>query len=155
MGLAGIITLIVLGIVLIFLEFFVVPGVTISGIGGLILMVLGVYFSYANYGVGTGNTILLTTFGAIGIIFYAAYKTGAWKKITLSTEVEGKSKADVSLNVKPGDVGKTISRLAPMGTIMVNNELFEATSKGIFIDENTEVEIIKIIKNKIIVKPKK
>ncbi len=154
MGLAGIITLIVLGILLIFLEFFVVPGVTFAGIGGLILLVLGIYFSYSNYGLATGNTILLTTFGVIGLIFYVAYKTGVWKKITLSAEVKSTSKEDVSRNVKVGDSGKTVSRLAPMGTIMVNNELFEASSKGGFVDQNTEIEIIRIVKNKIIVKPK-
>jgi membrane-bound ClpP family serine protease len=154
MGLAGIITLIVLGIILIFLEFFVVPGITVAGIGGLILLVLGIYFSYSSYGVATGNALLLTTFGALGLIFYVAYKTGAWKKITLSTEVKSTSKEDVSLNVKVGDTGKTVSRLAPMGTIMINNELFEASSKGVFIDENTEIEIIRIVNNKIIVKPK-
>jgi len=154
MGLAGIITIIVLGILLILLEFFVVPGVTVAGVGGLILLILGIYFSYSNYGVTTGNTILLATFGAIGLIFYVAYRTGAWKKITLSTEVKSKSKPDVKLNVKIGDIGKTISRLAPMGTVMINNDLFEASSKGVFIDEDTEIEIIRIKNNKIIVKPK-
>ena len=155
MGLAGIITLIALGILLILLEFFVVPGVTISGVGGLILLVLGIYFSYTNYGVPIGNYILLGTFGAIGLIFYLAYRTGAWKKITLRAEVKSTSKPDVNTNVNIGDIGKTVSRLAPMGTIIVNNELFEASSKGIFIDENTEIKIIKITNNKIIVKPKK
>lgn len=154
MGLAGIITLLVLGILLILLEFFVVPGVTISGIGGLILLGLGIYFSYANYGLASGNTILLSTFGIIGLIFYVAHKTGAWKKITLNTEVTSKSKPDVELNLKIGDSGKTISRLAPMGSVMINNEIFEASSKGIFINENTEIEIIRIKGNKIIVKPK-
>ena len=154
MGLFGIITLIILGILLLLLEFFVVPGVTIAGIGGFILLVLGIYFSYSNYGVSTGNGILLGTFGTLGIIFYVAYRTGAWKRITLNAEVKSTSKPDVKINLKVGDSGKTISRLAPMGTIMVNNELFEASSKGIFVDENTEIEIIKIINNKIIVKPK-
>jgi membrane-bound ClpP family serine protease len=155
MGLAGIITLIVLGILLIFLEFFVVPGVTVAGIGGLILLVLGIYFSYSNYGVATGNTILLSTFGLVGVTFYVAYKTGAWKKIMLNTEVKSTLKKDIALNIKVGDTGKTISRLTPMGNIMVNNKLYEASSKGIFIDENTEIEIIRIINNKIVVKPKK
>ncbi len=154
MGIAGIIILIILGILLIFLEFFVVPGVTVAGIGGLILLILGIYFSYSNYGVSTGNTLLLATFGIVGLVFYIAYRTGAWEKITLSTQVKSKSKQDVSLNVKIGDIGKTISRLAPMGTVMINNNLFEASSKGLFIDENTEIEIIRIKNNKIIVKPK-
>lgn len=154
MGIAGIITILVLGILLLFLEFFVVPGITVAGIGGLILLVLGIYFSYANYGLPVGNYMLLGTFGAIGLVFYLAYRTGAWEKITLKSEVKSTSHADVNINIKVGDIGKTVSRLAPMGTIMVNNQLFEASSKGLFVDENTEIEVIKIMNNRIIVKPK-
>lgn len=153
MGIAGIITLIVLGILLLLLEFFVIPGVTIAGIGGVILLVLGIYFSYSNYGTSTGNYVLLGTFGSIGLIFYVAFRSGALKRITLQSEVQGKSKTDVHSKVKVGDTGTTVSRLAPMGTITINDQLFEASSKGIFIDENTDIEIIKIINNKIIVKP--
>ncbi len=155
MGLTTIIVLIVLGILLILLEFFVVPGVTVAGIGGLILLVISIYLSYANYGYVMGNIILLSILASIAILFIIAHKRGVWKKITLNTEVTGVSKAQVDTSLQVGDIGKTISRLAPMGTIIVNKKMYEASTTGIFIDENIEIEIIKIKSNKIIVKQKK
>ncbi len=154
MGLPVIITLIVLGILLILLELFVVPGITVAGVGGIVLLLVSIYFSYDNYGYVMGNIILLSSFAAIALLFFIAYKTGVWKTMTLNTEVTGNSKVNVTPDIKVGDIGKSISRLAPMGTIMVNKKLYEASTTGIFIDENVEVEIINIKKNKIIVKQK-
>ncbi len=154
MELATIIVLIILGILLILLEFFVVPGVTVAGIGGFVLLIISIYFSYENYGYFTGNIILLSIFLSILILFYIAHKTGVWKSITLNTEIKGKSKSEVSTSIKIGDTGKTISRLAPMGSIMIDKKIYEAASNGMFIDENVEIEIIRIKNNKIIVKQK-
>ena len=44
--------------------------------------------------------------------------------------------------------------MAPMGKVLVNNQSIEATSTGGFIDENTEIEVVKVLQNKLIVKPK-
>jgi membrane-bound ClpP family serine protease len=51
----GIVLLIVFGIVLILLEFFVIPGVTIAGIGGVLLVGGGVMLSYQAFGSEAGN----------------------------------------------------------------------------------------------------
>ena len=50
-------------------------------------------------------------------------------------------------------MGKTIGRLAPSGKAKVNGEVIEAHSTGSFIDHNTEIKILKILSNKIIVEP--
>jgi membrane-bound ClpP family serine protease len=55
--------------------------------------------------------------------------------------------------LKVGDTGKTIGRLAPMGKIKVNGEVVEAQSTGTFIDPHTEIRILKINSNQIIVEP--
>lgn len=152
MVLAGIIALIVLGIILLFIEFFVVPGVSVFGIAGIIVLILGIYFSYSSFGVNIGNTILFGTIAAMGLSFYIAYRKGVWNKMALSTQVTSKVN-DAVKNVTIGDKGITISRLAPMGTVMVNGSYFEASSKGTFINENSEIEIINIDNNRITVKP--
>ena len=70
-----IIILIVLGILLFVIEFLLVPGVTIAGIGGLILTVFGVYKAFADYenpAVGIWvliGTIILSVFVIIIIVF--------------------------------------------------------------------------------------
>ena len=55
---ATIIILIVLGILLFVIEFLLVPGVTIAGIGGLILTVFGVYKAFNDFGTTIGTTRL-------------------------------------------------------------------------------------------------
>ncbi|MBN2755981.1 MAG: hypothetical protein JXR51_02315 [Bacteroidales bacterium] len=152
MALSGIIILIVLGIILILLEFFVVPGITIAGIGGVLLLVAGVWVAYANYGITTGNYVLLSTIIALIIILIIAFNSKTWEKISLKAQINSKVKSDDNFSVKIGDKGKTISKMSPMGTVIINDKLYEAESKGIFIDENTEIEVIKIIRNKLIVK---
>ena len=56
-----IIILIVLGILLFVIEFLLVPGVTIAGIGGLVLTVLGVYKAFNDFGATTGVWVLIGT----------------------------------------------------------------------------------------------
>ncbi len=154
MGLATIITLIILGILLILLELFVVPGITVAGVGGLVLLIVGMYFTYSTYGLTIGSVILVSLVVFISLVFFIAKKTGLWKSIALDTEIKSKSKSDISTNLQVGSIGKTVSRLAPMGKVMIDRQLYEASSNGNFIDENVEIEIIKIKNNKIIVKQK-
>ena len=71
----------------------------------------------------------------------------------LNSEISGKVENFVPGKLKVGDTGKTIGRLAPMGKIKVNDVIVEAQSTGGFIDPNTEIEIIKIRSNQIIVEP--
>ena len=56
-----IIILIVLGILLFVIEFLLVPGVTVAGIGGLVLTVLGVYKAFEDFGSTVGVWVLIGT----------------------------------------------------------------------------------------------
>jgi membrane-bound ClpP family serine protease len=155
MTLAGIIALIVLGIVLILLEFFVVPGITVAGVGGLILLISGVALSYSKYGTPGGHYLLAGTVLSLIFVLYFSFKSKTWKKISLNTAINSKAKEDLSLKIKIGDAGTSVSRLAPSGTVLINDELVEVESRSGFIDEHENVEVIKIKGNKIIVKLKK
>lgn len=155
MTLAGIIALIVLGIVLILLEFFVVPGITVAGIGGLILLISGVALSYSKYGTPGGHYLLAGTVLSLIFVIYFSFKSKTWKKISLNTVIDSKVKEDLSSKFKIGDNGTSVSRLSPSGTVSIKGELVEVESRSGLIDENEQVEIIKISGNKIIVKLKK
>ena len=70
--------LILIGAVLILMEFLVFPGVNVAGILGFICMAGGVYFGYSYYGAFAGLFILLGTvvFGA-GASWYVL-RSNAW-----------------------------------------------------------------------------
>ena len=55
----------------------------------------------------------------------------------------------INAYVVSDDTGKTITRLAPIGKAMVNNTICEAKSTANFIDENTEITVVKLNNNQI------
>ena len=90
MSIALIIFLILLGIVLFLIEFLLVPGITIAGIGGAILIIGSVIMSYHYHGTAVGNYTLLGTAIIIFFTIYFVLKSRTWKKVMLHTKIEGK-----------------------------------------------------------------
>ena len=151
-----IIILIVLGILLFVIEFLLVPGVTIAGIGGLILTVLGVYKAFDNYGSNVGVWVLLGTIILSVFVIAMSLRARTWDRLMLKTNIKGTVDTDLTEDqVKPGDPGTTLTRLAPMGKILVNDLVREAKSTEGYIDEHTEIEIVAIEGTRISVKPVK
>lgn len=156
MNLIGIILLVLVGILLIVLEFLVIPGTTIAGIGGVLCLAGGVVMAYSAYGATIGHITLLVTGVAVVYAIFYSLKSDTWKKASLFAKIDGKSGVNVNEEqVSAGDVGKSISRLAPVGTVLINGQFYEARTENIFIDPETELIVEKIDENnKIVVKPK-
>jgi len=154
MSIGAIIFLIILGIVLLLVEFLIIPGITIAGIGGFLCIGAGIFAAYYGHGVQVGNITLLSTLGAIVLTIALVLKSRTWKKVMLGSNINGiigDVKHDVAFKV--GDHGKTITRLAPIGKAMINDKMVEAKSMTGFIDENTEIKIVKIQNTNVVVKP--
>jgi len=149
----AIILLVLLGIVLLLLEFLVVPGVTVAGIGGMVALIVAVVLSYSTHGASVGNYVVLGTLFTMMLVLYIAFKTGTWKKVMLNNSVISRVEYGLSEDiVKVGDTGETITRLNPIGKVMINEQVYEGKSVGGFINEHTKVEVIKVQRNNIIVK---
>ena len=150
-----IVLLVVLGVVLILLELFVLPGITVAGTAGVVMMICGIYLSYDHYGSMTGN---LTVLGAVIfslLALWLALKSGTWERIMLKTEIDSKVEKIEENLIAIGDEGICLSRLAPMGQVRINKHIVEAKSTGGYIDEKTRVKVIKIVDKVIVVKPLK
>jgi len=155
MSLLAIVLLIILGLVLLLLEFVVIPGVTIAGVGGFLLLAGSVYIAFAEMGKVAGFITLAVVLILSPLMVYYFFKSRAGKIMILDSKIEGVIENFNPDKLKVGDVGKTIGRLAPMGKIKVNDEVFEAQSNGNFIDHQIEIKIVKIHLNKVIVEPLK
>lgn len=153
MSLFTIIILIVLGIFLFLVEFLLVPGVTIAGIAGFVLFTGGIYFGYDSFGTPLGHYILAGAIVLSFITFYFSFRGRTWKRLTLDSRIEGKVSSYQQDKVHQGDTGKTITRLNPMGKILVNGEIFEAKSNGQYVEENKKIKIIKMSNYSVIVEP--
>jgi membrane-bound ClpP family serine protease len=153
MTLFAIILLIVLGLVLLLIEFAVIPGVTIAGIGGFLLLAGSVYLAFTEYGIIAGFITLTVVLIAAPFMIYYFFKSKSGKKMILESKIEGKVDSFNIEKVLVGDTGITIGRLAPGGKVKINDEVVEAQSTGMFIDQHSEIRVVKVLANKIIVEP--
>lgn len=156
MSITLIIILILLGILLFLIEFLLIPGITVAGIGGAILMIAGVILGYHHHGMQVGNIILLGTVVFSILTLYFVLKSRTWKKIMLDSKIDSKVNL-LERNetmIKEGNEGVSVTRLNPMGKVLINGEYYEASCQNQFLDEQTPIIVTKIADNKIIVKPK-
>lgn len=149
-----IIALIILGLFLLVVEFFMIPGITIAGIGGFLLIIYAVISAYTQYGTVTGHITLLFTALASVATLAISLRARTWKRVTLENSIDSKAVDDLGNTIHPGDEGVTISRLAPAGKAQINGFVVEVTTLGELVNPNTQIEVIKVESSKIIVKPK-
>jgi membrane-bound ClpP family serine protease len=150
-----IIILIALGLLFLLLEVLVIPGTTFAGIVGFALLFVGLWQAYASKGTIEGHITLGATVVVTIIALYFSFKTGTWKRMALKTTSDGRIDQKEGNVFSEGDTGITISRLAPSGKAMINNNIVEVHTYGEFIDHEKEIIVISVKDNKIIVTTKK
>lgn len=154
MSVVAIVLIILAGIALLLIEFLVIPGVSVFGIGGFVCLVGGVIASYVFHGNTAGHISLAATVAASVIAIVFAFRRKTWRKMGLNASIDSKIISIEPGKIKSGDSGKAITRLAPMGKVKVNDITCEAKSLSGYIPEDTEIEVIKVSQNQLIVKPK-
>jgi membrane-bound ClpP family serine protease len=147
-------TLIIIGLIFLALEILVIPGVGVAGVIGFILIAIGVWQAYAGHGMLAGHLVLGGTFLLTVLTLILSLRGKTWRRISLSTAIDSKVNVIDENKIRLGDHGKTVSRLAPMGKAQINGEFYEVSTNGEFIDQQTEITVLKIEHSKIIVKRK-
>lgn len=153
MSLIAIILLILLGIFLFLVEFLLVPGVTIAGIAGFILLVGSVYLGYENLGTPEGHYILTGAVVLSVVVIGYSLRARTWKRLMLDATISGKVSAYQEDKVKTGDEGVTVTRLNPMGKVLINGEYLEAKSTGNYIEQKKKIRVVSIKDYRVVVKP--
>ncbi len=129
------------------------PGTTIVGILGVLFSGYGIYLGYQNFGATTGTIFLVSTVFLNAVALIVAFKGKSWERFSLKNSMTGKFNQDQDLNLKEGDVGKSISSLKPVGKALFDDQEVEVSSNGGYINENVEIEILRIESKKIFVQP--
>ncbi len=145
--------LIFLGILLLLLEFAVIPGITIAGIGGLILFAVSTYLAFTSYGPLAGFATLAFILIVSPILVYRFFKGKAGKKMVLESEITGTVEEVDEEKIKVGDEGIALGRLAPMGKVKIKDETMEAKSISGFVDQNVKIKVVDLEKTYVIVEP--
>ena len=147
-----IITLILVGLVLIFAEILLIPGVGIAGILGLLSMGGSCFYAFSQLGPVAGAIITAVNALLITALTVWVLRAKTWKRFTLNTNIDSKAvSSDGVLSV--GERGKTVTRLAPMGMVRFDDDSVEVKALEGMIDPGVDVEIVMIEDNKVYVRP--
>ena len=146
-----IITLILVGLVLIFAEILLVPGVGIAGILGLLAIGGSCYYAFVEMGTVAGAVVTGINALLVAALTIWVLRAKTWKKLTLETNIESKAVSSEASVLSVGDRGKTLTRLAPMGTVRFGENAVEVKALEGMIDPGVEVEVVLIEDNKIYV----
>jgi membrane-bound ClpP family serine protease len=147
-----VIALLLLGILLLLLEILFVPGTTIVGVGGIILLAIGIYLAYDFIGPTAGHLSLASSVVVTFLALIVLLKGETWKQMALDTKIEGKSVEQLEKLLVIGERGKTISRLNPAGKALFKDKILEVSTTGEFVDEDVNIEVVKLDQNRIKVK---
>ncbi|MCP2042828.1 NfeD family protein [Pontibacter sp. HSC-36F09] len=146
-----VVLLIGIGLVLIVVELIFVPGITIVGVLGVILVGVGVWISYAALGTETGHLVLAGSIIAGGLTLFYSFRSDAWSRFALKDSNKSRVNEENPHLLEVGEEGITVSALRPQGTAIFKERRHEVQSTGTFLPPNTPVRIIKIVANKITV----
>lgn len=148
-----IITLILVGLVLIFAEVLLVPGVGIAGVLGLLSMGGSCFYAFFEFGNTAG--IIVTAVNAVLIVALTVWilRAKTWKRMSLETNIDSKAVPSEPATICVGDMGKTLTRLAPMGSARFGDYVVEVKALEGMLDPGVDVEVVLIEDNRITVKP--
>lgn len=149
----------IIGVVLIALEIFVVPGFGVTGICGIIAIVMALVGGMLTNDAVTGfdfrslcNSLIIVGVGsllAVGAIVYLTSSRGP-KVFRKHTELMTELRVDdgfVGVDMSPvryiGQIGETVTDMRPAGKIEIGNTVFDAVSTGPFIAAKKQVKVTK------------
>lgn len=147
-----VITLILVGLVLIFAEILLIPGVGVAGILGLLSMGGSCFYAFYEFGNTTGA--IITAVNVVLVIALAVWilRAKTWKRMALETNIDSKAVSSEASVLAVGDRGRTLTRLAPMGSARFGDYVIEVKALEGMLDPNVDVEVVLIEDNKIYVK---
>ena len=145
-------SLLIIGLILLLAEVLFVPGTTVVGLFGLVVSLAGIAYAFLSFEPETawwitGIAMILN----LAAIVYG-FSSGVWNRFSLKSAMQGGAFDGRTDGLQIGMPGKTSSDLKPVGKASLEDLVYEVKSESGFIPVETDITIIKIEINKIIVK---
>jgi len=155
-----------IGVALLFLEAFVIPGFGIAGIAGIICILTSFVLSLVGHIGRIDFTDLLNAITLVGISFILGFvlvlpvlkflpKSKTFRKLILDTEEktkEGFRSSPKEYEQFLGKTGMAVSTLRPAGIGRFGNKRLDVVADGEFIEMDSQIKVVKVEGYKILVK---
>lgn len=151
------ILLFIIGIVMIMLEIFVIPGFGIAGVGGIVLIIAGLTMSLldntnfdfqhvSSYDTGRAALTVLMGLGiGFALMIWLSNKIGQrglLHQMALNTDLETAVSTPILTDLI-GKEGITATILRPSGKVLIGNEMYDGVSESGFIEKGTPIQVIR------------
>lgn len=140
------ILLILVGLGLIALEVYVVPGLGVVGFSGGGAIIAGVIYAFVMIGPAGGVAAALGSLVVGGGMFYLMWETGAWERFVLAADLRRDAEADAreadARSKYLGRAAVAVTPLRPGGIVEVDGERVEVQTEGEFIAAGSAVRIV-------------
>lgn len=148
-----VILLTLLAILLLAVEVFLLPGITVAGIGAFVAAGFAIFAAFTDLGT-TGGIITMLAILLLSVAVLAiGLRARTWKRFTLDANIDGTAQRHPEEELSIGARGTAITRLAPMGKVRINGHIYEAKSTDAYIDQQTAIEVIGFDNFSIVVQP--
>ena len=139
-----IVSLIIAGLILFIIEVFLLPGISIAGIISAICLLYANYYAFDTMGTLPGCiTLAISAIGVVAItVWFMRSKTV--DKLSLKKTIDYKPEPLKGLNLKAGDEGIALTRLALIGNAEFDGNIIEVRSTGDFIEEKSRIRVNRI-----------
>lgn len=138
-----IIALVLIGVLLLVAELVLLPGISAAGVGALLAFGVAIFYAFFEYGVLWGVVTLTVTVVLAVITVFVSLRSNTWQRLSLKTTIDSASTPiPQQNNIRMGQVGITLTRLAPMGKVRIGEVTVEAKAVDDFIDPKQPVEVI-------------
>ena len=136
--------LVVFATVLLVVEVVFIPGFGITGFTGALAMLGSIIYAFVQLGDAAGwITMLVVGMICISLFLWALYGNSL-DKMALKKNIKSTVKQVDMSSFKVGDRGVTRTRLALIGEALINGQIVEVKSEAGFINENEEIEVIRL-----------
>ena len=144
-------SLIIAGLILFIIEVFLLPGISIAGFVSAGCLLYANYYAFDTLGTVPGCiTLAISAIGVVAItIWFMRSKTV--DKLSLKKTIDYRPEPLKGLDLKVGDEGIALTRLALIGNAEFSGHIIEVRSSGEFIDQKSKIRIERILDGVVLV----
>ncbi len=136
-----VILLILLGLLFLVAEVILLPGFSICGVLSLVCYGNAVYMAWRDYGTTAGIIVLTVAIVLSAVAIVVSLRSHTWRRLTLNEKINSSASSDPQALLSVGQTGTTLSRLSPMGKILIDGCVYEAKLRSGYADAKKPVRV--------------